>query len=208
MADPIDLITLAQARAYLQKETGKTGQDDVIADAITEASQQIIDYVELELAPAVSSATRRFRLYPDAGGIIDLCPYVVRTVSSLTLHPESTSPSVLAASQFHLAPQEGFPPYGVYTKLELARTVSISSQTLRDFGYALADVAGAWGFASVPRSIQHWCKVTIWSWIRGDVQAFTTSYSSDNGRWSFPEELPRAVQKGLDRRWRRWGPIT
>lgn len=202
------LITLEQARRYLQKEGGKRGQDQEISDAITEASRQIMQFCEREFTPPVAAATRRFRLELEDPLSVDLCPFDLRSVTSVTLHPEASTPKVLAASEYQLEPLDGYYPYGVYNRILLSRLTVVVSQHTINFGHALVDVGGAWGFLTVPEDVQHWCKVTVWSWIRGEVQAFTSSYSVDTGRFTFPEELPKAVQNGLRMRWKRYGPIA
>jgi hypothetical protein len=197
-----DLTTLAKARAYLQKETGDTGQDVVLGDEITRASDEIMDFCKREFAPATASATRRFRVYPhrklDGHFYVDLDPYDLRSVTSVTLHPESASPVTLIATDEYILDPEG-KPEGTYTAIRLSPVLSLSSEVQSRFGFAYLDIAGAWGFSAVPSNVEKWALVTIWTWMRGDVQSYSTTFSVSEDRIERPESLPSAVRRGLAR---------
>lgn len=201
-----DLTTLAAVRSYLQKPTADTGQDTIIQSEITRASRMILEYTQREFAPVTASATRRLLVYPGRTGRavhVDLAPYDLRSVTSASLHPETASPTVLtAATEYLLAPENA--PFGVYTAIRLARSLSFSSDTLTDFGHACLDITGAWGFASVPDDVVKACIVTVGLWMRREVQAFSTTFNLDEGRLERPEALPSAVRASLSR-YRRLG---
>lgn len=146
-----------------------TGSDGLIDAAIGAASETIITQLEREFAPAVGSATRRFPIPVDEH-VIDLTPYDLRSVASLSLHPESGTPELLTASAYLLEPVVA--KFGVYTKIRIASDVSLSSATARRFGYALADVAGAWGFATVPAEVKRAAIDTVCSWVDRAVAVY------------------------------------
>src|SRR6266498_1883856 len=101
MPDPRDLCTVANVKEGL--ETSETTRDALIQTLITAASVAIMQDTGREFAPATSSATRRFQI--DGYRVVSLEPYDLRTVTTMTLHPESGSPIVLAAStDYQLVP--------------------------------------------------------------------------------------------------------
>lgn len=128
-------------------------------------------WTQREFAPTTGSATRTFRL--DVGSLkLDLAPYDLRSVTTLTVHPEDSSALVLtAASQYQLHPVT--PVHGVYTSVRLAGNLAnlFQSNTARFFGYAQVSIAGAWGFSSVPDDVKQATIVAVASAVRRDVPA-------------------------------------
>lgn len=202
--DGIDLTTVAAVRDYLQKPGADTAQDAIIQTLITEASRMILRYTERELAPATASATRRFILNPQRrvrvngldSYLVDLNPYDLRTASSVQLNPEAASPTTLTASSDYLLHPHAT-RHGVYTHLLVSRSVALGSTLQSRFGFSYVDIAGAWGFASVPEDVARACKVCVGIWMRREVQAFSATFNLDEGRVERPEALPTAVQRAL-----------
>lgn len=179
-----DLCTLADVRAALELPTADTSRDSLISTLITQASEAIMADVGREFAPATGSATRRFRV---DGFKVDLEPYDLRTASTVTLHPESTSPITLTANtDYQLTPIGA--PSGTFTSVKLSATlVSVASSTTPfNFGYALLDISGAWGFASVPEDVKRAAVLTVSSWLRRDVMAFALTSEIELGRGLAP----------------------
>lgn len=175
-----DLITVDEYKtAYNVEGTNKDAETSV---AITVASAAILDEVERELiAPTPATATRRFE-FSERGEhgewVIDLNPSDARAVTAVVLHPETTSPVTLTTGLWRLQPLN--PRYGVYTTIELAKTISPMSSTMVNFGRALVDVTGTWGFPQVPDVARRACIETVRAWIRNDP-----------GNWSQGGDDPR-----------------
>jgi hypothetical protein len=162
-----DLCTLADVRASLEIPTADTSRDALIATLITAASEAILNETDREFAPVTASATRRFRV---DGRQVSLAPFDLRTVSAATMNPETSSPTTLTVtSDYQLLPIGA--PSGTYTSLELSGFLAslYASNTLYAFGYALLDITGAWGFATVPLDVNRACVITVGSWLRKDV---------------------------------------
>jgi hypothetical protein len=191
------LSTLAGVRDYLQKRGEDRAQDTTILQLLGAASKAMMRYVEREFAPQTNGATRRFPLDPvDDERVIDLTPYDLRNITSVALSPESTSPKALAIDvDYQPLPIQKFD--GVYGALELSRLLPLVSTSALRFGRLYLDVTGDWGFPSVPEDVDQWCKVTVWTWMRRDVQSFSTSFQIDEQRLERPEALPSAVRAGL-----------
>lgn len=164
-----DLCTLTDVRVALEIPATDTSRDPLISSLITAASGAIMLECEREFAPVTASATRRFRI---DSWVMSLAPYDLRTVSSFVLHPESSSPITLTAgTDYNLEPVTS--KTGTYTSVQFSAYLASlpSSQTAFSFGYALCDITGAWGFASVPEDVQRACVITVASWLRKDVSA-------------------------------------
>jgi hypothetical protein len=165
MPDPRDLCTLANVKEGL--ETSETTRDALIQTLITAASVAIMQDTGREFAPATASATRRLQV---DGYIVSLEPYDLRTVTTATLHPESSSPTVLAANtDYQLVPVVA--PDGVYQAVKISGYQVLLSDTAFKYGYALLDIAGAWGFSAVPLDVTRACVETVRAWVRADVGA-------------------------------------
>jgi hypothetical protein len=196
-----DLTSLANVKAFLQRND--TQQDPLIASLITRASDTIHRQTGREFAPATTSATRAFAY--TGGGILDLYPYDVRSITAMTIDSDGGTPTTLVANtDYQLRPLPARD--GVYQYLRLLTQdtgdpgvltpgwPSDGAPSSRVPSERQISITGAWGFATVPGDIEHACIVTVVTWLRADVQAFSTSFSIDEGRLQRPEALPSAVQ--------------
>src|SRR5262249_20112108 len=149
-----DLCTLSDVRASLELPVSDTSRDSLISSLITSASEAIMNEVDREFAPVTASATRRFRV---DGLLLNLAPYDLRTVATMTANPESTSPVTLAVTtDYELLPVGS--PAGTYTSVGFSAYATwLYSQTAFQFGHALVDINGAWGFATVPIDVARAC---------------------------------------------------
>lgn len=198
-----DLTTLASVRTRLELPAADTSRDALISAYITSASDAIMREVDREFAPATSSATRRRRVYPDkrvdGSVLVELAPYDLRTVTTMTLDPEESSPRVLTANEdYVLCPVEA--PQGVYTYVLLSNRLSYNSTVLRNFGFCYLDIAGAWGFASVPSDVAEACIDTVVSWVRRDFSGFSEFPADGRELAPFPQgtySIPLAALKKL-----------
>lgn len=174
-----NLCELGDVRAQLELPDSDTTRDTLIQTLIPQASQVIMQETDREFAPATASATRRFRI---ESHIVSLAPYDLRTVSSISLHPESTSPLSLTVTQDYQLHPIGAPS-GTYTSLQLSGLLvsAFTSTTAFNFGYSLMDITGAWGFATIPPDVNRACALTVASWLRRDISAFAEASEMDVG---------------------------
>ena len=164
-----DLCTLANVREAPELPASDTTRDNLIQSLISDLSRAIMREYDREFAPATASATRRFQV-PAGSLYLDLAPYDLRTVSSLTINPEASPGSVLTATtDYQLMPVTS--PQGPYQGIRFSnRLTSLHvSQTAQDYGYTLVDIAGAWGFSAVPDDVKRACVIAVQSGLRRDL---------------------------------------
>ncbi len=172
MAHNFDLTTVSAVRETLELPAGDTSRDALIETLISDMSRAIIREVDREFAPATANATRRFRLGANSV-MLDLSPYDLRSATSVTLNPESANSTVLTATtDYQLVPLQ--PRDGTYLGIQFAynQTNLHTSDTARDFGFTLVDVAGSWGFSSVPHDIARACIIAVTASLRRDLTEF------------------------------------
>lgn len=195
MADD-DLTTVAKVRRFLQKPDDDVEQDQVIGELITRASRAIQTYCGVIFRPTSSgNVTFVYR----GGGRLSLAPYVAQSVSAVSWGSETSSPSTLATSDYQLRPKP--PKNGVYRWL---RTATQGSQRYgpefpgeRDSAETEVTVTGVWGYPTIPDDLEHACIVTVATWLRLHVSAFSTVFNVDEQQLERPEALPSAVRAGL-----------
>lgn len=169
-ASLIDLCTVGDVLSDLEVNDASYPEGR-IQDLITSASAALMAEFQHEWAPATNNATRRLQVKQKRGRAwIDLGPWDIRNVDSLSLNPESSSPTALDADEYFLSPVPS--KHGTYKRIWLSANRPIYSTTLANFGYALADVTGDWGFAAVPDVVRRACVVTVIAWMRRDLQAY------------------------------------
>jgi hypothetical protein len=143
------------------------------------------------------------------GGYIDLRPFDLRTLMSLTLYTDQAAANydVLTADEYELM-QEG-PPSGTVFQLRTIAPALAELQT--GFGWK-ATIRGQWGMAAVPASVRFACK----QWVKNSFEN-PGSYASAamSGYAVIPETdtltlapagMPAAVRYRLER-WARGYPI-
>lgn len=197
-----DLCSLSDVRAVLEMASDDTSRDALISDRITSASAMITSYTERQFI-AETAVTKRFQVYP-AGLILDLAPFDLRSVTTMSLHPESSSPSTLAANDAYiLRPVQ--PRFGVYTHVNLSNRLLLGgSNVYRWFGYAFLDITGNWGFATVPQEARDACIDTVVAWLRRDMSAISfngvldTQVPTYGERPSSAFTLPFSARQKLD----------
>ncbi|MCC6743421.1 MAG: hypothetical protein IT175_06135 [Acidobacteria bacterium] len=162
----VDFITTAEYKAQIEKSG--TDRDAVIAALITAASVAINDECQRELTPKTASASRTFHVAP-CSRIVDLAPYDLRTVVSITL--EGTA--LVADSTYVLHWLD--PKAGTYLGVRLGASVTVSSEFVTEFGYGRLVINGAWGAwdtADVPANVKRACVTTVASWLDRAIQAY------------------------------------
>ena len=156
MSDPIDLCIVDDVKAQIVTQTNS--RDLAIQDLITTASQVILDWTGRELAPATTApATRTFQarsrrvLMLPAGN--DL-----RSATTVRIDTDTASPQTLVAgTDYSLQPV--YSPWGVYSWLEIP-TLTFSGDAGR-----VVEIAGQWGFATIPHAAKQACITTVRAWL-------------------------------------------
>lgn len=161
------LVELAEVRQGMELRAADTKPDDDIRRLIPVASKAIMKWTDREFAPATASATRRVRV---TTRLVDLAPFDLRSVVSLTLDPASTGPVVLQSTDYALLPVNA--PDGVYTQIRLSDYFAIEQGSWLTFGFNELDVNGAWGFATVPVDVKEAAIIAIRSWLRRDTAQY------------------------------------
>jgi hypothetical protein len=176
------LCSLEDVRDLLQTNDDNTDQDDVITDLIARASDAILFEFAREFAPAGDPGeTRRFQMDLSAG-LLDLAPYDARAVTAVVLDPDDDAVE-LETTDWRLGPLPS--RHGVYRYLRLT--------TSQGGGIVEVDVTGTWGFATVPRQVRQAAALTVVTWMRKDVAAFSSTYNLDESRVERPEAIPSAA---------------
>jgi hypothetical protein len=186
-----DLTTVAAVRAFLQKQTIDVAQDAVIATFITAASVEIMRQYSREFAPATTAVSREFEY--EGGGFLSFGAYDLRALTAVLIDVDETPSTTLVATEYRLFPRPARD--GVYTALRLAPYI-FGSRTR--WQQRLVRVTGDWGFASVPQPVEQACVATVATWLRRDVQAFSSTFNIDEGRVERPEALPAQAVRLLD----------
>jgi len=166
-----DLTTVDAVKEMIQLPSDNVDLDAILPGMISQASKAIMHYCKREFAPVTASATRRFRV---DGYRVDLSPYDLQSATAVTLHPETSTPVVLTSSQYMLKPIN--PERGVYTSIQFSGFLVIISQTLIQFDFALLDITGTWGFASIPDDVVRAANITIASWITRSAPGASGGY--------------------------------
>lgn len=185
-----DLTSLEAVRAFLQKNSGATYQDEVLQDLITAASSLINTQVARFL-PTEDAATKTFIW---RGGPLPLHPYFLRSVDTITYGTTNGADgSALSATDYRLRPMPA--PQGVYRWLHFPGYLTYPSPDSE----VEVTVTGDWGFETIPADVQHWATVTVSIWLRKDVAAFSSTLRLEEDRLERPSMLPSAVEAGLAR---------
>jgi hypothetical protein len=133
------LCSVDDVKGYLELTTNDS--DDLILQSIVAASSIIPERYQREFI-GPSGGTRTFSA---RGYLVDLAPYDLRTVTSVTMHPEETAQALVVDSDYLLRPQGGFRLGGTYWHIRLSPRVNLSSTVFREFGEARLQVIGDWG---------------------------------------------------------------
>lgn len=178
-----DLCTLNDFREISQIPISDRKRDQLVQNMIPIASDAITRYSRREFAPVAGTVTLRFQV---DNLTVNLDPHDLRSVSSVSLNPESSAPiTITSPTQYTLEPVGA--PWGTYQYLRLSRTnLSWYSTTLINYGYALVDIAGQWGFGTVPPAVKMACVRTIESWVDRAQAAYGVQDFADDPRGVAP----------------------
>lgn len=173
------LTTLSSFREHAQiSDATDTAQDALITTLITSVSEAIRVYANREfVAPSPATATRSFRY--NGGGVLDLAPYDVRSVTQVRVDTDTDNPTTLDSSEYRLAPLPAHD--GVYQQLHL-RSVRVGPTTTEQFPvYRVVEVAGTWGFAAVPSNVRLAANITIQYVLRTTSQFMSDEFDGTAG---------------------------
>jgi hypothetical protein len=193
-ANLIDWVTTQELKDQL--EIAGTGRDTTITAAITAASRSLNRRSRREVTPQSSGITRTFSVPVRASKgdmlTLDLAPFDLRVATTVKLHPEQATPTVLTANtDYTLWPVGGRRTTNTYTQLRLSYYITSLWSTFADrFGVVQYQVVGDWGIwdtASVPEDIKRACILTAGSWIDKAIAEYGTDFAGQ----------PRAMQTSI-----------
>jgi len=207
----MDLCTVDDVRAYLQRPSSDLAQDPVVATLITSTSRIIMGYIQREITPLSVTAIKTFRWNPRVPKL-DLSPWVLQSATSVVVDPESTQPNTIVAgyggyslTPFNQALSAEFPSTPIYDSVWLSPPATQAAPlTLSYFGFREVQITGTWGFPQVPADIRQAAYTAVAMVLRREVSALTTTFNIDEGHLERPEILPSAVKSILSR-WRGGG---
>ena len=191
MAYP-DLTTTSNVRAFLQKPTGDTAQDSIIGTLISRASLAIMRYTEREFITSASGSTaREFEVELLRDGFMSLAPYDAQagTITLVELDTDLSTSRTLSADEYRTWPIPA--KDGVVSALRL---IPISFGGFHRFRHRRVKVTATWGWTSVPADVEHAAIITVATWLKRDISAFSTTFKLDEGVTERPEILPSAVR--------------
>lgn len=153
-----DLTSIDSFREY-QAVSGAAASalEPRIATLITVCSEAIQSYCQQEFAPTTDDAAREFRY--DGGGVLSLAPYSLREVTTVTVDSDTSTPVVLDAGQYRLAPIPA--SRGVFHTLHLPGIGVQPALTQPGPNYRVIEVRGKWGYAQVPGPVREACNMTV-----------------------------------------------
>ena len=161
-----DLCTLGDVKSFMQHLKEDNAQKDALKEMmITRASAVITTFAEREFVPTASAA-RTFTY--NGSGVLNLNPYDLRTVTSISLGTQTETPSELGATEYALRPKPSV--YGTY------KWVEIKSSELEE--ETEVTINGAWGMATIPVDVVHACVLTVAIWLRQDVYVAPSEWST------------------------------
>ncbi len=202
------LCTLDDVRQALAKSASDTAQDALLTRLIAAATQAIHAYTQRELCDQ-GDATRLFQVATSGTRrVVPLGASDLRSATTITLHPESTTPVELAAAIGYQLRPVGQTTIGTYTLVKLAADVDLGSEYADRFGAPLVEINGAWGPAATPDDAKHYAIQTVKRWYDRHYAHRTTPLDPDDEPAAIASvaSLPADVRAGLA--WYRRRPVA
>lgn len=189
-----DLTTVADVREYLQLPTAQTDQNLFIQTLITQASIAIMRYAQREFAPAVTATARKF---PYArGGVINLAPYDLRTVTSIEIDTDTDDETALTTDDYRLLPVTS--PDGTYTSVQIRGYSLGPDSSLTDYDrYREVTITGNWGFSAVPTDVKLAANIMV-GWLLRQHSSMPGVGVENLGDRFGPVMWPSSVRQLLD----------
>jgi hypothetical protein len=173
------LTSLASFREHAQiSDATDTAQDALIETLIDSVSHAILIYTSREFVPPGTQPVARSFRY-NGGGVLELSPYDLRSVTQVRVDTDTNNPRTLDASEYRLAPLPA--PDGVYQQLHL-RTVRVGPTTTEQFPvYRVVEVTGVWGFQAVPKNVELAANITLQYVLRTTSQFMSDEFDQTAG---------------------------
>jgi hypothetical protein len=190
--DTYQLTSLESFREHAQiSDATDTAQDALIETLIDSVSHAIQIYTSREFVPPGSTAVARSFRY-NGGGVLELSPYDVRSVTQVRVDTDTDNPRTLASSEYRLAPLPA--PDGVYQQLHL-RTVRVGPTTTEQYPvYRVVEVTGVWGFAAVPKNVELAANITLQYVLRTTSQYMSDEFDQTAGLAGARVVIPGAAR--------------
>jgi len=187
-----DLCTEDAVKEAIRLPGSNSELESLIPDYISSASYAILNLCNREFICQDTSGdndtgnlTRRFKV---EGYRVDFSPYDLQYSTKVLLHPEQPDATVELTNAINNASttmsyilKPVSPARGVYQSLQFSGFLVIVSQTLMQYGYALVDVTGKWGFPTIPPDISRAAVLTVASWLTRTSQGGSTTYGIPAG---------------------------
>jgi hypothetical protein len=191
-----DLCSLAEVRQEIKINT--TAVDDKIQTSITAASFAISKRYQRQFSPAGSQTY----LFDVTSRLVDLAPFDLQPTPAptLTLDPGGDNETVLDATDYRLRPIHSLS--GTYYRLRLRRGLWLPS--MGDFGFALLQIDGTWGFPSIDPDVRRAAIVTAASWVDRGAESYAMPNMDTDGPNPYPARpetwaIPSAAHSLLQR---------
>lgn len=191
------LTTLEEIRQYLNVSEVDSDQDDVLTSLIVQASRAIMRYTEREFSPVSDNLTRVFGY--DGGRRIDLAPYDLRAVTSITLDSDLDvgQQTVVGATDYRLGPLPASDDVYQYVDLRGCGWTPVRPWWGHRGWQREVTIVGDWGWPVVPADVERACILTVKVWYERDVAGFSRTYGNDETVLARPLPLPNAATEML-----------
>ena len=191
-----DLCSLAQVRAYLDKPAGDTNQDALISTLITRASELILAWTGREFTLADGGTNPRTRVFPVGGywrtRVVPIGDMASAPTAVVVQDADGATVQTLTAGTDTEARPLNRSAWEPITDIYLRSTATQLAASYR------LQVTGSFGFPSIPETVQQAAIITVGTWLRRDVSAFSSTFALDEARIERPESLPQAAIRMLE----------
>lgn len=194
VGSPLDLCSVAQARAFMRTPPGDTAQDALVAASITRASVACMRYMDRRARPL--DTTDQVRLFPVGGAwrsreihVKDLSasPTTVRVLAE----DAATVVATISTADRLLLPHDRQPT----DPIEAIRLLPAAGG-LDPSWYV--EVTGKWGWPVIPADVEEAVIKTVVARLRGEVQGFPGDRLPDDDLLGRPEGIPSGARRLLD----------
>ena len=176
---PGALVSVQKAQIWLrrQRATGNALADDnnLLALAIDGVTQDIINYTEREpFDPTDTNADLARTFEYDGSGFLNLAPYDLRSITSITLAGQTLTATTGAGDGDYVAMPRNKNRWGTYDYLilrgyfKLGPSHFLSSPILRTRDIV---ITGKWGMPAVPKEMELACLIAVDDHYRNPEQA-------------------------------------
>jgi hypothetical protein len=170
------LCSLGDVKLVLQKKETDTLQDPLIEKWIPAASESIMRGTGREFAPASPNLTRVFE-WPWEGQYVSLAPYDLRNLYEVKVDSDTTvGGMVISEQEYRLWPQP--PADGTYLSIRLQPFGAVLDRIV--WRNRQVKIRADWGFATIPRDVNHACALTVAYWLRVNSGVYRTSHEDPN----------------------------